>query len=101
MQANASQSSLNSFSVRIYLPQTRNSIITAAKIVHHQQTRRVGLSSPEDRAGGGDEYMDMITLNCHARLPPQRGRARSWEYSQLWFYAWKSPIGRIPVGTSR
>jgi hypothetical protein len=45
--------------------------------------------------------MDMIALNCHARLPPQRGRARSWEYSQLWFYAWKSPIGRIPVGTSR
>lgn len=55
MLAKANQSSLNNFSDRMYLPQTRNIIITAAKHVHHQQTSKVALSWWEDRAGGGDE----------------------------------------------
>lgn len=60
MHPNASQSSLNSFSDRMYLPHTRNSIITAAKMVHHQHTSRVALSAWKVRAGGGSEYMDMV-----------------------------------------
>jgi hypothetical protein len=43
--ANASQSSLNNFSVLMYLPHTLNIMITAEKHVHHQQTSSVGLSS--------------------------------------------------------
>lgn len=53
--AKANQSSLNSFSERMNLPQTRNRMMTAAKQVHHQQTRRVGRSASEVRAGGGEE----------------------------------------------
>lgn len=53
--AKASQSSLNSFSDRMNLPVTRKRIMTAAKHVHHQQTRRVALSSRKVRAGGGGE----------------------------------------------
>jgi hypothetical protein len=55
MHANASQSSLNNFSVRMYRPHIRNTIITAANIVHHQHTRRVALSSRKERMGGGEE----------------------------------------------
>ncbi len=55
MHPNANQSSLNSFSDRMYLPQTRNNIMTAAKMVHHQHTSRVALSAWNARAGGGGE----------------------------------------------
>ena len=55
MQAKASLSSLNSFSVLIYLPHTLNRIMTAAKMVHHQHTSKVGLSARKARAGGGAE----------------------------------------------
>jgi hypothetical protein len=39
--------------------------------VHHQQTRSVGLFSIEVRAGGGEEYRDILGPG-RARLPPQR-----------------------------
>ena len=57
--ANASQSSLNNFSVRIYLPHTRNRMMTAAKHVHHQHTSNVALLSRNGRTGGGELYIDM------------------------------------------
>jgi hypothetical protein len=55
MHPNANKSSLNNFSDRMYLPQTRNKIITAAKMVHHQDTSSVALSAWNVRAGGGEE----------------------------------------------
>lgn len=60
IHANANQSSLNNFSVLIYLPQTRNKMITAAKIVHHQHTSSVGLFELKVLAGGGFEYIDIL-----------------------------------------
>lgn len=37
-------SSMNSFSVLMYLPDNRTRMITSANPVHHHDTRRVGLS---------------------------------------------------------
>ncbi len=48
-------SSWNSLSVRMKRPQTRKRIMVVQNNVNHQQTRRVGLSCPGERSGGGDE----------------------------------------------
>lgn len=41
-----------------------------AKIVHHQQTRRVGLSSLKMRWGGGSLYNDIVAVERAPRLKP-------------------------------
>jgi len=62
----------------MYRPQTRKSIITAAKIVHHQHTSSVALSSRNDRAGGGELYIDMAEGETATPVYLRRGgRARS------------------------
>lgn len=42
-------------------------------MVHHQQTRRVALSSRKDRAGGGGEYIDMAATPVYLRRGDERG----------------------------
>lgn len=48
-------SSLNSFSVRMKRPTTLSAMITAQKLVIHQHTSSVGLSSLKGCSGGGSE----------------------------------------------
>jgi hypothetical protein len=43
-QAKAILSSMNNFSVRMYLPATLKRMMVAANAVHHQHTSNVGLS---------------------------------------------------------
>jgi hypothetical protein len=77
--ANANQSSLNSLSVRMYLPQTRNIITTAAKIVHHQHTSSVALSSRKVRAGGGELYKTIFEIELPTPAYLRRGDERGVE----------------------
>jgi hypothetical protein len=68
-------SSLNNFSVRINRPTTLSAMITAQKLVIHQHTSKVGLSSLNRCNGGGSEYRGMSTSAlwaCRARHPPKR-----------------------------
>lgn len=73
-------SSGNNRSVRIYRPQIRTRIITNEKPVHHQLSKRVGLSSSLVCAGGGSvEYNRRTRLmaDLDAHPPPQRGERDS------------------------
>lgn len=104
--ANASQSSLNSLSVLIYLPETRNKIMTAAKMVHHQQTNNVALSSRKERAGGGSLY---TPISSRLRLPApvylrrgdERGAEGIRDRVRSGILVILDLTERIPVGSSR
>jgi hypothetical protein len=100
--ANANQSSLNNLSVRIYLPQTRNNMTTAAKIVHHQHTNNVALSSRNVRAGGGELYKFIFEFDCPR--PPTSAEGTSEELKDFAVRAYDRSGGeltmRMPTWTS-